>query len=373
MSAVNESNLNGPIAEAWKYESRMNGWNTPADYKSYVHPYWTSFEEPNPMFHHLLGVLYIFFMISSVLGNGCVIWIFSTTKDLKTPSNIIIMNLAIADFIMMAKTPIFIVNSFNTGPVFGRMGCNIFGLMGSYVGPASAATNAAIAYDRYRCVSDPMGKRWTTGQASLICLAIWVYASPIALLPFFEILNRFVPEGYLTSCTFDYMSDNLETKMWVFGIWVYCYIFPLIVIIFCYSQITSAVMNHEKNLREQAKKMNVASLRSGEQANARNEIRVAKVGITLTCMFLLSWTPYFIIAFMACYGDRTKLTPFHSMIPALTCKLAACIDPFVYAINHPKYRLELQKRLPWMCVHEEEEPKDTGSTGSAATATEQQA
>jgi r-opsin len=26
-----------------------------------------------------------------------------------------------------------------------------------------------------------------------------------------------------------------------------------------------------------------------------------------------------------------------SMIPACTCKLAACVDPFVYAINHPKW------------------------------------
>ena len=56
----------------------MNGWNTPADYKSYVHQHWLSYEEPNPMLHHLLGVLYIFFMIASCLGNGIVIYIFST-------------------------------------------------------------------------------------------------------------------------------------------------------------------------------------------------------------------------------------------------------------------------------------------------------
>lgn len=61
-----------------RYESKMNGWNTPADYKSYVHPHWLSYEEPNPMLHHLLGVLYIFFMIASCLGNGIVIYVFST-------------------------------------------------------------------------------------------------------------------------------------------------------------------------------------------------------------------------------------------------------------------------------------------------------
>ena len=54
---------------------------------------------------------------------------------------------------MMVKTPIFIVNSFNEGPVIGRLGCSIFGLLGAYVGPCSAVTNAAIAYDRYRYYS----------------------------------------------------------------------------------------------------------------------------------------------------------------------------------------------------------------------------
>ena len=82
--------------------------------------------------------------------------------------------------------------------------------------------------------------------------------------------------------------------------------------------------------------MNVSSLRSGDAANTRNEIRVAKVGLTLTAVFLLAWTPYATVAFIACFGDRTKLDPFTTMIPALGCKMTACIDPLVYAINHPK-------------------------------------
>ena len=35
---------------------------------------------------------------------------------------------------------------------------------------------------------------------------------------------------------------------------------------------------------------------------------------------------------------RNLITPLVSMIPACTCKAVACLDPWVYAINHPKYR-----------------------------------
>lgn len=54
-------------------------------------------------------------------------------------------------------------------------------------------------------------------------------------------------------------------------------------IIYYYSQIVSHVIDHEKALREQAKKMNVESLRSNANANAQTaEIRIAKV----LCNFL---------------------------------------------------------------------------------------
>jgi hypothetical protein len=35
---------------------------------------------------------------------------------------------------------------------------------------------------------------------------------------------------------------------------------------------------------------------------------------------------------------RALLTPSSSMVPALTCKFVACLDPYVYAISHPRYR-----------------------------------
>ncbi len=41
----------------------------------------------------------------------------------------------------MIKTPVFIVQSFNEGPVFGLMGCSIYGLLGAYTAPGAATLN----------------------------------------------------------------------------------------------------------------------------------------------------------------------------------------------------------------------------------------
>lgn len=71
-------------------------------------------------------------------------------KSLRTPSNLFVVNLAILDFLMMIKTPIFIYNSFYHGFELGHLGCQIFGFVGTISGLGASITNSAIAYDRYR-------------------------------------------------------------------------------------------------------------------------------------------------------------------------------------------------------------------------------
>lgn len=67
-------------------------------------------------------------------------------------------------------------------------------------------------------------------------------------------INRFVvfvSEGYLTSCTFDYLSPTDETRAFVGIMFVICYVLPMSSVIYFYSQIVTHVFNHEKALREQ--------------------------------------------------------------------------------------------------------------------------
>lgn len=59
-----------------------------------------------------------------------------------------VINLAICDFLMMIKTPIFIYNSFSRGYALGHTYCQIFAILGSLSGIGAAITNACIAYDR---------------------------------------------------------------------------------------------------------------------------------------------------------------------------------------------------------------------------------
>lgn len=75
------------------------------------------------------------------------------------------------------------------------------------------------------------------------------------------------------------------------------------------------------------------------------EVTIAKIVVGLVASWLTSWTPYSIVALLGVTGHSHIITPFNAMLPALFAKSAACIDPFIYSLNHPKIRHEIVYRL----------------------------
>ncbi|KFM67509.1 Opsin, ultraviolet-sensitive, partial [Stegodyphus mimosarum] len=347
---------------SWCYENRYNGWNTPPDV--YVGPYWKQFRAPAPYLHYLLGILYIGLTFVSCVGNGMVIYIFLVSKTLRTPANMFVVGLAFSDMFMMSKTPIFIYNCFHLGPVFGNLGCTLYGVVGAYSGLGSAFCNAIISYDRYRVIVHPFSKSgMTMTKAVLMLVLMYVYITPFALLPAFHIWSRFVPEGFLTSCAADFFLHDFNGRSYIVGTWFFGWFIPISIVLYCYTRIFISVRDHEKKIREQARKMNVDSIRSNAAVNNSSaEVRIAKTAFCLIVLFLFSWVPYITVAFIAGFSDpkERRITPVISMIPALTLKASACFDPFFYAISHPRYRLELQKRMPWLCIQEKQEASVNG-------------
>lgn len=68
----------------------------------------------NPLWHQILMVFMFMIGTLSFFGNGLVIYVFTTTKTLRTPSNLFVVNLAFSDFCMMfCMCPAMIYNCYN--------------------------------------------------------------------------------------------------------------------------------------------------------------------------------------------------------------------------------------------------------------------
>ena len=69
-------------------------------------------------------------------------------------------------------------------------------------------------------------------------------------------------EGLFLTCSYDFLTEDWNHKSYCLYAFIANFLFPLVLVIFFYSQIFKAVVVHEAALKAQAKKMNVDSLRS---------------------------------------------------------------------------------------------------------------
>lgn len=63
---------------AKEVEEHMLGWNIPEEHQDMVHEHWRNFPAVSKYWHYCLALIYTMLMITSLTGNGIVIWIFGT-------------------------------------------------------------------------------------------------------------------------------------------------------------------------------------------------------------------------------------------------------------------------------------------------------
>nr|QIW86029.1 opsin L18 [Neogonodactylus oerstedii] len=342
----------------------------PQDMLPLVHSHWYQFPPMNPLWYGLLGFVITMCGLLSVCGNLIVVWVFMNTKALRSPANSLVVNLAFNDFLMMfCMFPPMVVNSYYGTWVFGPTTCQVYGFVGNLCGCVSIYTMVWITLDRYNVIvkgvsAQPLSQK----GAFLRIIGTWIFSLVWTGLPFFG-WNRYVPEGNMTACGTDYLTDDHFSKSYLYVYTAWVFFGPFLLIVFSYYHIVSAVFAHEKQMREQAKKMGIKSLRSEEAKKTSNECRLAKVALTTVSLWFMAWCPYLIINWAGMFTPM-NVTPLFSIWGSLFAKANAVYNPIVYAISHPKYRAALQKKLPCLACNTDNGDNDTQSSATATAATE---
>lgn len=166
-------------------------------------------------------------------------------------------------------------------------------------------------------------------QSCFVVAFIWAYSSIFAIMPALDIgLSRYVPEGYLTSCSFDYLDKSTSARIFIFVFFVFAWLIPFVTIVFCYGNILRVVG---------------AANRIQSNKRSQTEFKLAVVVINVIGLWFVAWSPYAIVALIGVFGQEQYLTPLASMIPATFCKTAACLDPYLYSLTHPRFKMELKR------------------------------
>ncbi|XP_029560365.1 melanopsin-A [Salmo trutta] len=299
--------------------------------------------------HYTLGSVILAVGITGMVGNFLVMYAFCRSRSLRTPANMFIINLALTDFLMcVTQTPIFFINSMHNRWIFGEKACELYAFCGALFGMTSMITLLVIAVDRYFVITRPLASMGVMSRrrALYVMAAAWFYSMFWSLPPFFG-WSAYVPEGLMTSCSWDYMTFTPSVRSYTMLLFIFVFFIPLFIIIYCYICIfiavrsaTRAVCKINEGTRDSVKSMH----------KMRTEWKTAKIALIVILLYVISWAPYSCVALTAFAGYADMLTPYMNSVPAAIAKASAIHNPIIYAITHPKYRLAISRYIPFMGV-----------------------
>jgi len=331
-------------------------------------PHWTAYPPQNPILNLLVGVAMVVLLFMSILGNGCVIYIFVKTSSLRTSSNVFIINLALSDLIMMVThgLPVGINIFIHRYWMWGVLNCKIFAMLGGITGTVSIMSMVFIGYDRCKVIVGGItAERISTSKALLMVIGLWIYATLSSIGPFLG-WGHYGLEGLLITCSYDYIKKDWINQSYILYTLITHFIIPMIFVIYFYSKITKAVVSHEAELRSQAKKMGVDSIK---QTNSQEstEMKIAKVALTNVLLWIGTWCPYAIVVLIGLVGSYSTLTPLVAGLPSLLIKTTSSLNPLVFAIAHPAYREALAVEIPCLGIGTKPQPKGAKTEVTATT------
>lgn len=296
--------------------------------------------------HYIIAVFVLAIGALGVTGNALVMFAFYSNKKLRNLPNYFIMNLAVSDFLMaFTQSPIFFINSLYKEWVFGETGCKMYAFCGALFGIASMVNLLAISIDRYLVITKPLRSvNWSSKRrTALAILLVWAYSLAWSLAPLLG-WSSYIPEGLMTSCTWDYVTYSVSNRSYTMMLCCFVFFIPLAIIFYCYLHMFWAIRKTSREVERLGTQVRKCTLI--QQKSIRSEWKLAKIAFVVIVVYVLSWSPYACVTLISWAGYSNILSPYSKAVPAIIAKASTIYNPFIYAIIHNKYRTTLSEKVP---------------------------
>uniref|UniRef100_A0A0K0EIT7 G_PROTEIN_RECEP_F1_2 domain-containing protein n=1 Tax=Strongyloides stercoralis TaxID=6248 RepID=A0A0K0EIT7_STRER len=298
-------------------------------------------------FNIIIFILYLLIFSIGIIGNCFVLLIIYFEKRTKKSTNILIMNLAIADLLFIL---IYIPESTTT--LFGKnllpeSSCR-YQMFLTYISIfASAYTLVLLAFDRLVAVVYPLRAIYlrTFKNTIISCCIIWIISFIVYFFTFFLSTNDdgdfSMSKNRTSLLCFDVnkISDILETNFNIqtlyFTFNITSYIIPLLAIIVMYT----IILNFLHKIKSKKLKTTV---------NKQWRRRITKTIWLVIATFAICWFPQNLRIFYIAitYKNNSKHNEYlfktHNMIITVIFQILAysnyCINPVLYCLMLKRYR-----------------------------------
>lgn len=243
-----------------------------------------------------------------ILLNAVTVIAFFKIRELRTPSNFLVVSLALADIGISMNATIAGFSSFLRYWPYGSDGCQLHGFQGFTTALASIHFVAAIAWDRYHQYCTRTKLQWSS--AITLAIFIWLFCAMWSAFPLIG-WGEYDYEPLRTCCTLDYSKGDRNYASFVIPMAIFNMGIQVIV-----------VMSSYQSIAEKFKKT------GNPRFNPNAPLKT----------LLLCWGPYGIVSFYAIFENATLVSPKLRMMAPILAKTAPTINAFLYALGNENYR-----------------------------------
>nr|CAI5851811.1 unnamed protein product [Callosobruchus analis] len=276
--------------------------------------YLTNKDIDEPAYTTLI-VLYCFLIIVGALGNTLVIVAVIRKPAMRTPRNMFIVNLAVADLLLCTVTmPLTLMEILTKYFPLGNnlFICKLIGILQATSTYVSTISITAIALDRYQVIVYPTKESLQLFGAALILLLIWLVALLLALPLFIfrHLVHHSIPlalDGHLLNLNFCIENWPIEHGRAYYSIFslIFQYTLPIIIVSAAYVRIsyklryrfTTGFVSSDDH-----------SQKNRRQLRGRRLQRTNLLLGSIAVIFCISWLPLNVFNLVADLSTNQKFT-----------------------------------------------------------------
>ncbi|XP_053685931.1 neuropeptide FF receptor 2-like [Sabethes cyaneus] len=284
-----------------------------------------------------------------IFGNAALLCIICTLRPLRTPTNILIANLAVVDLATLIVCPImFMLHDFYQNYVMGPAGCKLEGFLEGSLLITSVLCLCAISYDRLTAIVLPKKSRLNVRGVSVLIFFAWFVGFSLALpLTIFRNYKERQWHNFLE--TFCAENTSFLPRYWhvLIGALVW---FPLTVMICCYSIIFLKLDRYERRVLSREHPISVCYKK-----------KVAKSLFIVLVVFIVLRIPFTTLVFIRYnryVNESTNQIGQDFLILWYVSHymmfVNAAVNPVIYGLTNDNFRKAYNKTKIWRCFWDNE-------------------
>ncbi|XP_034418082.1 trace amine-associated receptor 4-like [Cyclopterus lumpus] len=274
------------------------------------------------------ALIYLILSVISLLTvalNLLVIISISHFRQLHTPTNLLLLSLAVSDFLVgILVQPVEILLK-QTCWMLGDLMCSLYYVLPFIILSASVGNMVLISIDRYVAICDPLHYSIkVTHKAVTICVLLcWICSFFYALILLFDNLK---PLGKNKSC-----YGECVVKIVVIVDLAFSFIIPITVIIVLNMKVFVVSVSQARGMRS-----HIASvLLELSKRDKKSERKAARTLGVLILVFLICYSPFY-CSVLTHYSGLTTSSNEATLISVMYFN--SCVNPIIYAIFYPWFK-----------------------------------